>query len=355
MKETSTDSTPLLVAHNLGFKFDDGVELFSHLEFSVRRGCHVLLGPKGQGKATLARILCGEMSPSEGAVSRSFPTEECLHFSPTTSSVDGAMIVDEIGFGREWRARRAVEAGSTDVECYEVLERDWSWEERVQNAIHDDPCLRGFRMEELAESLSTISRLRLRFLRAKLHNAQFVVFESPELELQENDFEVLANWIKAFNGSVLLITQAPQLLTLANSVWELTPIGLRIFEGSFENYLREREAERKEVQNAVEAAQAELERRRDEAEEARARQERRIERGRKFADTGLPKKHRGNLKRKSQETLGKLAGQQNKTLKEAEMKVNEAMDRASQLEDDLLPLPQIEEIRSQGEHSVRPS
>ena len=354
MKETLADSSPLIVAHNLGFRFDDGTELFSHLEFSVRRGCHVLLGPKGQGKATLSRILCGELSPSEGAVSRSFPVGSCLHFSFANSGIDGSMVVDEVGFGSEWRARRAIEAGSTEVDYYEVLERDWSWEERVQAALHDDPCLRGFRMEDLAESLSAISRMRLRFMRAKLHDVRFVVFESPELELKETEFEVLVSWIKAFDGSVLLITQAPQLLALADSVWELSPIGLRIFEGSFQSYLQEKESERNEVQQAIETAQAELEKRREEADQARARQERRIERGRKFADTGLPKKHRGNLKRKSQETLGKLAGQQNKTLKEAEMKVNEAIDRASRLEDGLLPLPQFDEFKTSGEETLRP-
>jgi ATPase subunit of ABC transporter with duplicated ATPase domains len=59
-----------LEANGLGYRLDDGRRLFQDASFRVSAGQIVaLVGANGVGKTTLLRILSGELTPSEGAVS----------------------------------------------------------------------------------------------------------------------------------------------------------------------------------------------------------------------------------------------------------------------------------------------
>ena len=54
----------------LGYRTPDGRELFSDLNLAFGRERTGLVGRNGVGKSTLIQLMLGELSPSEGAVSR---------------------------------------------------------------------------------------------------------------------------------------------------------------------------------------------------------------------------------------------------------------------------------------------
>jgi ATPase subunit of ABC transporter with duplicated ATPase domains len=59
-----------LEANGLAYRLDDGRRLFHDASFRVSAGQVVaLVGANGAGKTTLLRILCGELTPTEGGVS----------------------------------------------------------------------------------------------------------------------------------------------------------------------------------------------------------------------------------------------------------------------------------------------
>jgi ABC-type bacteriocin/lantibiotic exporter with double-glycine peptidase domain len=55
-------------AHGLGFRFGSGGPwIFRNVNFTIEPGQHVaIVGPSGQGKSTLGKILCGLLPPTEG-------------------------------------------------------------------------------------------------------------------------------------------------------------------------------------------------------------------------------------------------------------------------------------------------
>ncbi len=67
----STDSAPLLQAHDLHHRYG-GRSILAGLHLTAEPGqCHVILGHNGVGKTTLLRILAGLVRPRRGAVSLS--------------------------------------------------------------------------------------------------------------------------------------------------------------------------------------------------------------------------------------------------------------------------------------------
>src|SRR6056297_161413 len=57
-------------AHNLGHAYDDN-QVFSGLNIKIERGDRIaFVGQNGQGKSTLAKIIAGELTPSEGQLKK---------------------------------------------------------------------------------------------------------------------------------------------------------------------------------------------------------------------------------------------------------------------------------------------
>ena len=60
----------IVCARGVGYEFSNGRSLFSNLNLSLEAGLSALVGPNGVGKTHLARILAGDLEPTEGAVRR---------------------------------------------------------------------------------------------------------------------------------------------------------------------------------------------------------------------------------------------------------------------------------------------
>jgi len=67
----------------LGFAYPSSPSaIFEHLSATLYRGWSALLGDNGCGKTTLALLLCGRLSPTQGSISpkpRSQVCEYCPH------------------------------------------------------------------------------------------------------------------------------------------------------------------------------------------------------------------------------------------------------------------------------------
>ncbi len=304
-----------IVGHNIGYLFADGISRFDALEFEFRFGTHGLIESKASSR--LAQILAGVLAPSSGAVKRT--VERCL-FLP--SAPIGEEVADELGVRGKVDALRAIQRGSTETLYFDALEEDWNFEGRLHEAMRAV----GAHLYSLSDSMTEISPAELEHLRMAR-----IYAEAPDLVVLEEPTENLLNfaleWQKANACSrcLIVVTQDAAALGKMEWIWEFGDLGLRSFGGGYAGY---REARRVEIQRADEnllAAERELERFRERDREARAKQWSRIERGRQFSDTGMPKVHRGNKKRKSQETLARVRQLHEGRIEEAEERVKKAL------------------------------
>src|SRR5512133_3315650 len=61
--------TPIISVNNLSKTYASGLSAVRNVSLEIRRGeIFALLGPNGAGKTTLISIICGIVTPTEGAV-----------------------------------------------------------------------------------------------------------------------------------------------------------------------------------------------------------------------------------------------------------------------------------------------
>jgi ATPase subunit of ABC transporter with duplicated ATPase domains len=58
----------IITVSGLSFEFSNGRQLFNNLSFSLESNVTALVGSNGVGKSSLAKLLTGELQPTEGTV-----------------------------------------------------------------------------------------------------------------------------------------------------------------------------------------------------------------------------------------------------------------------------------------------
>ena len=98
----------ILSVHNLG-KYFGGQDIFSNLNLSIDAGARIaLVGPNGEGKTTLLRILAGLEAPSEGSVHMAkLLRVGYLEQHPSLISTDGTLWELALGAFAELRQQEA--------------------------------------------------------------------------------------------------------------------------------------------------------------------------------------------------------------------------------------------------------
>jgi ATP-binding cassette subfamily F protein 3 len=194
------------------------------LDFSLYRGQRVaLVGPNGCGKSTLLKVLAGELQASSGYVE-------------TGSNVDrGYYSQHQLEVLQPERStlaeiRRLADPRTTEQELMSVLGLFM-----LGQGYFDRP----------VQELSGGEKSRLLLASLFLARANFLLMDEPTNHLDLESRQGLLEALDAFPGTLLVVAHDRWLLAEAvDEVWELTPAGLEIFLGGYEEYERVRRARR---------------------------------------------------------------------------------------------------------------
>lgn len=230
---------------SLSYEHPDGTKIFGPLNLSLDRGTkYGLVGPNGVGKSTLARIIAGELEPTDGLcrsdlVVAHFPQEEappesCRHLS-----------------GGEWAKRR------------------------------------------LEEILSDCS--------------DFMVFDEPTNNLDRQGRLDFLEFVKSFEGGLLIISHDRELLEAVDVILELSNRGLARFGGNWSFYEEQSRLERARLAAKLERSRRSTLKSKSHRAEMLARQEKRSRHGKARAERQDDSKEIiSGLKRKAQLTVSRL-------------------------------------------------
>ena len=237
-----------------------------------------LVGPNGAGKTTLCRILARVDDPDTGQVS--LPRSVTVGYLPqeAAGSASGSVLAEALGgFEAVWALEREME----DVARALETTPDDALTERYGELQHRFDALGGYRLEsqarvilsglgfrvdELTRPLAEFSggwRMRASLARLLLVAPSLLLLDEPTNHLDLASLAWLENFLSGYDGTVVVVSHDRYFLNrMVTSIADLTPDGLVVYPGDYDDFLVEREARRELLRRARDQAKriAEVER-----------------------------------------------------------------------------------------------
>jgi ATP-binding cassette subfamily F protein 3 len=219
-----------------------------------------LVGPNGAGKTTLCRILAGRDEPDAGQVSH--PRGVTVGYLPqeVAGSLTGSVLAEALGgFDEVWALEREMEdvARALESEPSEALT------ERYGELQHRFDALGGYRLEtqarailsglgfrpdEVTRPLTSFSggwRMRAALARLLLLAPSLLLLDEPTNHLDLASLAWLEDFLSRYDGTVVVVSHDRYFLNrMVTSIADLTPEGLVVYPGDYDDFLVEREARR---------------------------------------------------------------------------------------------------------------
>ncbi len=194
--------------------------LFYCPDTEIRRGDRVaLIGPNGAGKTTLLKTILGQIPPLSGrvrfgaSVQVGYLAQAQAGLDPDETVLDSILAVRELPIGQ---ARNFL----------------------GQFLFSGDDVFRPI------GTLSGGQRSRVALARLTLQGANFLLLDEPTNHLDLDTQEILEQVLRAFPGTILLVTHDRWLVqALATHIWRVDGNELRVYKGNYDEYLRQRAAE----------------------------------------------------------------------------------------------------------------
>ena len=219
-----------------------------------------LVGPNGAGKTTVCRIIADLESPDEGRVSR--PRSVTVGYLPqeAAGSVTGSVIGEALGgFADVWALERDMEDVARQLET----QPSDALTQRYGDLQHRFEVAGGYRLEtearailsglgfapdELHRPLAEFSggwRMRAALARLLLLRPSLLLLDEPTNHLDLPSLAWLEDFLASYEGAVVVVAHDRYFLNrMVTSIAELSPGGIVVYPGDYDDYLVERSARR---------------------------------------------------------------------------------------------------------------
>ena len=196
--------------------------VFSGANFVIEKGDRIaLVGRNGEGKTTLARMLIGQLTPTEGAVRL------------------GANV--NIGY----YAQNQDDLMDGDFTVYDTLDRVAVGD--IRTRLRDILGAFLFRGEDIDKKVKVLSggeRARLAMARMMLEPRNLLVLDEPTNHMDMRSKDILKNAIMKYDGTVVVVSHDREFLDgMVEKVYEFRDGGVKEYLGGIYYFLEKRKLE----------------------------------------------------------------------------------------------------------------
>ena len=196
--------------------------VFSGANFTIEKGDKIaLVGRNGEGKTTLARILIGELEPSEGSVKR------------------GANV--SIGY----YAQNQDDLMDGDFTVYDTLDKVAVGDIRTRlRDILGAFLFRGEDVDKKVKVLSGGERSRLAMARMMLSPHNLLVLDEPTNHMDMRSKDILKEAIQKYDGTLVVVSHDREFLDgVVDKIYEFRDGGVKEYLGGIRYFLEKRRLE----------------------------------------------------------------------------------------------------------------
>lgn len=219
MDEFSEDGF-IVKMENTNFAYKEGTQVITNSDFIARPGEIVaLVGPSGEGKTTMIRLILGLIRPQEGdvlleaangeKVPMNTETRHLFAYVPQGNTILSGTIAENM---------RMVKEDATDEEIIEALKEACAWDfvEKLPDTINTNIGERG-------RGLSEGQAQRIAIARAVLRNSPMLLLDEATSALDvTTERTVLKNIVRQHpNKTCIVTTHRPSVLNLCQRVYRV--------------------------------------------------------------------------------------------------------------------------------------
>ncbi len=251
----------VLTVHNVG-KYFGGQDIFSDINLTINLGDRIaLVGPNGEGKTTLLRIIAGLEPPSEGQIQKTKNLklgylEQHASLNSTEGTLWNLSISAFAHLQKQEDALRQMEtslATETDkAQHTALLEKYGETQAQFEHAggyIYEQTVRQvlsglGFTSDEYTKPLSQFSggeQSRAHLARLLLDKPDLLLLDEPTNHLDLASVEWLENYLQTWPGAILVVAHDRYFLDrVSTRIWELSFGRIETYKGNFSHYITQR-------------------------------------------------------------------------------------------------------------------
>jgi len=281
--------------------------LFDNINLTIDQQDKIaLVGNNGTGKSTLLKIIADDLTPSHGeSIVRTKP----YYIPQIFGQYDHLRIAEALQIESKLSALKEILAGHVTQQHLNILDDDWSIEERCNGALaywqlHD---------LDLNQKMGTLSggqKTKVFLAGIAIHQPELILLDEPSNHLDSLGRQQLYDLIQSAPGAMLIVSHDRRLLNLLNAVYELGKHGIRAYGGNYDFYSSQKQAEKNTLSQNIQAKEKAL-------RKAKEKERETLERQQKLDSRGKGKQEKAGVARIMMNTLRNSAENSTSKMKNA--------------------------------------
>ena len=264
----------MIAAQGVSLQYGGRV-LFNDVNINFTKGnCYGLIGANGAGKSTFLKILAGELEPNKGSVFIT-PGERMAVLKQDHFMFDEFEVVETVLYGHKrlydiMKEKEALYAKEdfSDEDGIKVSELEgefaeldgWSAESNAEILLNGLGVTNEFHYVKMKELTGT-QKVKVLLAQALFGNPDILLLDEPTNHLDIASIEWLEDFLKTYDGSVLIISHDRYFLDkIVTKVVEIENRKSTVYNGNYTAYMNQKAINRDIQQKAYENQQRELKR-----------------------------------------------------------------------------------------------
>ncbi|MGW9158077.1 ABC-F family ATP-binding cassette domain-containing protein [Microbacterium sp. NPDC055665] len=239
-----------VILDRLTFTWPDGSVALDGVSGAFGSGRTGLVGRNGAGKSTLLRLMAGELEPTSGVVTAS--GEVAYLPQQLTLDVD-RRVAELLGVSVALDAVQAISAGDVDPAHFDAVGDDWDIEARAEASLAEAGLAPEFLDRRVGE-LSGGEAVLVAIAGIRLRRAPITLLDEPTNNLDRDARAKLAAMVRAWKGTLIVVSHDLSLLELMDDTAELYAQTLSVFGGPYSEWRAWLDAEQDAAKQAEVAA-----------------------------------------------------------------------------------------------------
>lgn len=301
---TSSTKEIMLIIQNLSYTHPNKDLLFGNINLTVNSGEKIaLIGNNGSGKSTLLKIMAGLLQPLNGSVNIN---SKPYYIPQIFGQYNGVTIAKALGIDKKLTALHEILEGNISEESYEILNDDWTIEDRCNEALKHWQ-LNNLDLSQKMETLSGGQKTKVFLAGISIHKPELILLDEPSNHLDFESRELLYEFIRSTKSTLIVVSHDRKLLNILNKVCELTKNGITVYGGNFDFYAEQKQIEKNALAQDIHNKETALKKAREKERETIERQQKLDSRGKgKQEKSGVAKIMMNTLRNNAENSTAKL-------------------------------------------------